>query len=107
MCAEAQTAAVQHSILSVKSADVIVTAFKPSEDGKARIVCLFNASGQTEKARLAWAKPVPKTILLSNFAEEKVSKITGQIEMATYEIVTLRVSPPNCESRVRPRRNVT
>jgi hypothetical protein len=37
---------------------------------------------------------VPKTIWLSNFAEEKISKITGPIEMTAYEIVTLRVSPP-------------
>ncbi len=66
--------AVQGSILWVKPAGVIVTAFKPSEDGKARIVRLFNASGQPKKARLAWAKPVPKTIWLSNFAEEKISK---------------------------------
>jgi alpha-mannosidase len=83
----------QRSILSVKPTRVIVTAFKPSEDGKARIVRLFNASGQPKKARLAWAKPAPKTVWLSNFAEEQISKITGPIEMTAYEIVTLRVSP--------------
>ncbi|HUU19807.1 MAG TPA: glycosyl hydrolase-related protein [Sedimentisphaerales bacterium] len=81
----------QNSILSVKPARVIVTAFKPSEDGKARIVRLFNTGGRPEKAGLAWAKPAPKTVWLSNFAEEQISKITGPIEMAAYEIVTLRI----------------
>jgi len=83
--------AVQGSILTVKPAGVIVTAFKPSEDSKAKIVRLFNAGGRPEKARLAWAKPAPKTVWLSNFAEEKISKISGPIEMAAYEIVTLRI----------------
>ncbi len=86
--------AVQGSILSVKPAGVIVTAFKPSEDGKARIVRLFNASGRPEKTTLTWAKPASKTVWLSNLAEEKVSKMTGPIEMTAYEIVTLRVSLP-------------
>jgi alpha-mannosidase len=86
--------AVQRSILSVKPAGVIVTAFKPSEDGKAWIVRLFNAGGRPEKTTLTWAKPAPKTVWLSNLAEEKTSKITGPIEIAAYEIVTLRVSLP-------------
>ena len=82
---------IQSSILSVKPTRVIVTAFKPSEDGEAKIVRLFNAGGRPEKARLAWAKPAPKTVWLSNFAEESISKISGPIDMAAYEIVTLRI----------------
>jgi len=85
------TAPLQRTILSVKPAGVIVTAFKPSEDGTARIVRLFNASGKPEKARLTWAKPATKTVWLSNLAEERISKITKPISMAAYEIVTLRV----------------
>jgi alpha-mannosidase len=81
---------VRSSILSVKPAGVIVTAFKPSDVGRAWIVRLFNAGGRSEKARLIWAKPA-KTVWLSNLAEEKVAKITGPVEMAAYEIVTLRV----------------
>ncbi len=87
-------APVQETILSIKPAGVIVTAFKPSEDGTARIMRLFNAGGKSEKARLTWAKPTPETVWLSNLAEEKISKITGPIEMAAYEIVTLRIPLP-------------
>ncbi len=96
-----KNAPVQNSILSVEPAGVIVTAFKPSEDGKARIVRLFNTGGRPEKARLIWAlasaergaagKPAPKTVWLSNLAEKELSKITGPIDIAPYEIVTLRV----------------
>jgi hypothetical protein len=52
---------------------------------------LFNAGGKPEKARLTWAKPSPKTVWLSNLAEEKISKIKTPINMAAYEIVTLRI----------------
>ena len=82
---------VQHSILSVEPAAVIVTAFKPSEGGKAWIVRLFNAGGRPEKAKLTWGKSTHKIVWLSNFAEERVSKVTGPIDMEACEIVTLRV----------------
>jgi len=82
------------SIMKVEPASIIVTAFRPSSDGKAWIVRLFNAGGQSEKAIVTWAKPSPDTIWLSNLAEEEVSKTTGPIEMAAYEIVTLKASLP-------------
>jgi alpha-mannosidase len=87
-------AAVRQSVLSVEPGDVVVTAFKPSSDGKAWIVRLFNAGQQPQKAALAWARPAPATVWLSDLAEEEISKIGGPIEMAPYEIVTLRASMP-------------
>ena len=84
-------APVKHSILSVESAAIIVTAFKPSEDGKAWLVRLFNADQRPASAKITWGKPVPRIVWLSNFAEEQVSRATEPINMAGYEIVTLRV----------------
>jgi alpha-mannosidase len=84
-------APVQHSVLSVEPASVIVTAFKPSEDGRAWVVRLFNTGDRPEKAGLLWPKPAPETVWLSNLAEDQVAKITGPVEMAAYEILTLRV----------------
>jgi hypothetical protein len=55
---------------------------------------LFNAGGKSVKARLDWAKPESETVLLSNLAEESISEITKPINMAAYEIVTLRVPLP-------------
>ena len=79
---------VQGSLLAVRPEGVMVTAWKPSRDGQAWIVRLFNASGQTQKARLRWT--APRATWLSNLAEEALSPITGPIEMAANEIVTLR-----------------
>lgn len=87
-------AAVQQSLLSVKPAGVIVSAFKPSEDGKAWIIRLFNAGGQPEKAELNWAEPGPEAVWLSDLAEREIRKITGPIDMSAYEFVTLRASLP-------------
>ncbi len=84
-------APIQRSILSVQPASVIVTAFKPSEDSKAWVVRLFNTDQRPASAKINWGKAVPKIIWLSNFAEEQVSKVTEPINMAGYEIVTLRV----------------
>jgi hypothetical protein len=84
-------APIQRSILSVEPTGVIVTAFKPSEDGKAWVVRLFNTADRPEKAGLIWTKPAPNTVWLSNLAEDQVAKITGPVEMAAYEFLTLRV----------------
>ncbi|MHC4693602.1 MAG: glycosyl hydrolase-related protein, partial [Planctomycetota bacterium] len=81
----------RNSILTVDSSDVIVSAFKPSEDGKAWIVRLFNTTDRPEKAKIVWTKPAPKTVWLSNLAEEQVAKIAEPVDMAAYEFITLRV----------------
>jgi len=83
---------IRSSVLNVEPAGVIVTAFKPSTDGKARIVRLFNAGGRTEKATLNWAQPASVTMWRSNLSEDKGPRLVGPIEMTPYEIVTLRVS---------------
>jgi hypothetical protein len=85
---------MQDSIMKVEPESIIVTALKPSSDGKAWIIRLFNAGGQIEKAAVTWSKPAPNTIWLSNMAEEEVNKLTGSIDMAAYDIVTLKVSMP-------------
>lgn len=82
------------SIMNLEAADVIVTAFKPSDDGKARIIRLFNAGRQSETVNVNRAKPVPDTVWFSNLAEEQLRKVNGPIEMAAYDIVTLIVSIP-------------
>ena len=85
---------VQHSVLSLEPACVIATAFKPSEDGRAWIVRLFNTGNRPATAKINWEKHVPKNVWLSNFAEEQVSRVTEPVNMAGYEIVTLRIPLP-------------
>ena len=88
------SAAVRQSILSVEPAGVIMTAFRPTSDGNAWIVRLYNTGPQAQKAALSWAKPVPQKVWLSDFAEKEVSPLVEPIEMAPYEIVTLRALVP-------------
>ena len=85
---------VRRSILSVEPAGVIVTAFKPGLDGESWIVRLYNPGRRPREVELTWAKPTPDAVWLSNLAEEKVSRISGPIEMAAQEFVTLRASLP-------------
>jgi hypothetical protein len=85
---------IRHSILSVEPAGVVVTAFKPSLDGKSWIVRLHNPGRRSRKVKLDWAEPAPEAVWLSNLAEDKVSRITGPIGMAAQQFVTLRASLP-------------
>ncbi len=88
------TSALAEPLFSITPEDVIVTAFKPSEDGKGRIIRLYNAGERSRSAKIAWAKPAPKVVWRSNLAEEQVSRLMGSIRLAAYEFVTLRIPLP-------------
>jgi hypothetical protein len=70
--------------------NILVSAFKPSEDGQARIVRLFGASGRDETVRLTWTEPKPGKLWLSNTGEQQLRPIAGPITIPAYTIVTLR-----------------
>jgi alpha-mannosidase len=72
------------------SMDVMITAAKPSDDGRALIFRLFGASGKEQKVVLHWPGRHPARLFLSNTSEEPLSKIKDKMTMAGYEVVTLR-----------------
>jgi hypothetical protein len=72
------------------SADVVITAAKPSDDGRALIVRLFGASGKEHTVSLQWPGRHPAHLFLSNTSEEPVSKVNDAITVAGYGLVTLR-----------------
>ena len=72
---------------------VMVTALKPSEDGKALIVRLFGGSGKSERVTLSWADPAPKSFWTSDASERALKRVSGAIEVPAYTIVTLRAEP--------------
>ena len=80
--------------LRVEPADVLVTAFKPSDDGKAWIVRLFGASATSATAKLAWSKPAPTRLWLSDTSEKPLQKLTGDIPVPAWGVVTLRAELP-------------
>jgi alpha-mannosidase len=80
--------------LRIDNSAVVVSALKPSDDGKAWIIRLFNASEQAGKATLTWAAPAPKAMFLSDIAERPLSAITGPIDVPPYGMVTVRAELP-------------
>jgi alpha-mannosidase len=78
------------SRLQLSSAKVLVSAFKPADDGKGWIVRLFGASGNTQKVKLAWSNPAPRHVWLSDLSEEPRHEAGHSIEVPAWGIVTLR-----------------
>ncbi|MBM3882600.1 MAG: hypothetical protein FJ387_23245 [Verrucomicrobia bacterium] len=77
--------------LRLSNGKVLVTAFKPSDDGQALILRLFGASGQDQQTELRWADDQPRALWLSDNSERPGRKLTGAIEVPAYSIVTVRV----------------
>ncbi len=80
--------------LRVEPAEVLVTALKPSDDGRAWIVRLFGASNQRRQARLTWASPAPRAISLSGTDELPHTPLHGPIEVPGWGLVTVRAELP-------------
>lgn len=72
------------------SGEAIVTAIKPSRDGKAIMVRLFGAKGAPCKARLEWADPKPARVCASGFTEKPGASIGDEVEVPAYGLVTIR-----------------
>jgi hypothetical protein len=78
------------SLLRVEPEGIEVISLKSIDDGRALLVKLFGASGKTEKARLEWANPRPRSLWRSNTSEKPLELINGDIEVPGWDVVTLR-----------------
>jgi len=77
-------------LLTVEPADVIVTALKPSDDGRAVIVRLFGASTKTQSASLKWGSAQPKAMFLSDTSERAGARVNDRIEVPACGLVSVR-----------------
>ena len=77
-------------LVEVDTPKVIVASIKPSEDRKAMIVRLFGAGGRPAKATLRWGRSTPKSVWISNLAEQKVAAINGAIDVPACGLISLR-----------------
>jgi alpha-mannosidase len=82
--------AARSPLLRVEPEDVLVTALKPSDDGKAWIVRLFGASGQDRRAKLIWSSPQPQDVWLSDLGEGPGIRSRDLVTVRAWELVTLR-----------------
>jgi alpha-mannosidase len=77
--------------LQVTPSDVLVTAWKPSQDGKAWIVRLYGASGKDSSANLRWGKGcAPQAVFLSDLSERAAQAVKGSVPVPGFGVVTLR-----------------
>ncbi len=79
------------SLLRVQPSEVLAITFKPSDDGGAWIVRLFNTSGEAQKAALAWPGRAVGRTWYSNLAEEQLDPAPTDISMEPRELLTLRI----------------
>jgi hypothetical protein len=76
--------------LRLSSDQVIVSAFKPSDDGKGWIVRLFGAAGNKAAVKLSWATPEPRQLWLSDTSEQPLQKVDGPVSVPAWGLVTVR-----------------
>ena len=86
------SATADSSRQTAATAEVIATAFKPSDDGRALIVRLFNPTGQPQTTRLDWNPPV-RQVWLSSAREETGPPAPSAISVPGLGTVTVRVEP--------------
>lgn len=76
--------------LKVDSPDVLVTAFKPTDDGQGWMVRLFGASGREARVHLDWSEPVPRRLWLSDTGEKRIKAVEGAVSVPAWGLVSLR-----------------
>jgi alpha-mannosidase len=80
--------------VTVSPAGVVVTALRPSRDGKALMLRLFGAGGAAEKAVLRWAAPKPNAVSISDLREQPIRAAGETIDVPAWGVVTLRAEMP-------------
>jgi len=87
----AETDPVPPPLLSVDSPGVIVETLKPSQDGRAYVLRLFDVSGQGGEAQFRWREPKPKAMWLSDLSERPGKPIAGSVQVPAFGAATVRV----------------
>jgi hypothetical protein len=80
-------------LLTVEPPAMIVESLKPSDDGKALIVRLFNPSPAAQTATVKWGAAPPQ-VSLSNTSEKPGAAVNGALTLPSQGLVTLRAELP-------------
>ncbi len=68
----------------------MITSMKPSNDGKALILRLYNTGDSAAQATLKWNVVMPKSISVSGLLEELGAPAGNSVNLPAYEVETLR-----------------
>jgi hypothetical protein len=77
-------------LVEISSGPIVITSLNPSDDGKALLLRLYNTGETAAQASLKWNVVTPNAIFVSDLAGLPGSRLGGVIEMAAYEVRTLR-----------------
>jgi hypothetical protein len=78
------------SLFTVDPPAVVVSSLKPSDDGKALMVRLYNAGGRPEAVSIGWNAFRPSRVAESSVAEERGITVGTSLSIPAFGIVTLR-----------------
>ncbi|HEY3388193.1 MAG TPA: glycoside hydrolase family 38 C-terminal domain-containing protein, partial [Prolixibacteraceae bacterium] len=70
---------------------VIVTALKPCDNGKGRMITLFNSSESSVKTKLISGKNPIQHVWLTNSGEDKLQEINNNIDIPAWGVVMIWV----------------
>jgi hypothetical protein len=70
---------------------VLVTSFKPCDDGQGWMVTLFNSSELSVKTKLISTKKIIQHVWRSNTGEDKIEAISGNLELPAWGVTIIRV----------------
>jgi hypothetical protein len=82
---------IHEPLLRIEPANILIQELKPSDDGKAWIVRLFNASGKAANVRMTWSqRALAGNTMRSNLAEQSLEALSSEFSMVASELVTVR-----------------
>jgi alpha-mannosidase len=85
---------VPKPLLRVEPPEVLVTSLRPSRDGKAIMVRLFNASDRRAAATLTWGESGSRKVSISNPFEEPGPEASNTIDLPGWGVTSLRCEGP-------------
>ncbi len=78
------------SLFRTEPPDVIVTSLRPSEDGRALMIRLYNASTENRRLEMIWGAFQPTAVYLSSPFEDKKKEIDFPFGLPPFGIVSVR-----------------
>jgi len=75
-------------LVRVENPAVVVTALKPSEDGRGWVLRLFGASGLDAATKVVWSQPV--SVTYSDVGEKRGAAAPEVVPVGAWSLVTLR-----------------
>ncbi len=78
------------SLLRLSSDAVVITGLKPSDDGRALILRLFNTGPKEQLVKLNWSGWSPRVCFLTDTSEARGKMLDGRMSVRGFGLVSLR-----------------